>query len=251
MRSGLPALALLAGGLATRMQPLTERVPKSLLPVDGEPFLAHQLRLLVEQGVKDIVICCGYLGEEIEAFAGDGSQFGCHICYSYDGEALLGTGGALRRALPLLGESFFVMYGDSYLLADPARAWRVFLASGQPALMTVFRNEGRWDASNVEMRGGKIVRYDKRMRVPEMRYIDYGLSLMRTEVLMAWPDGSRFDLAVAMSSLADEGKLAAHEVRGRFYEIGSPDGMRATEEMLRGLRKSRESELLAMAECPQ
>ena len=115
MRSALPSLALLAGGLATRMRPLMKNVPKSLLPVDGEPFLAHQLRLLAEQGVNDIVICCGHLGKQIEAFAGDGSQFGCHVRYSCDGDVLLGTGGALRRALPLLGESFFVMYGDSYL----------------------------------------------------------------------------------------------------------------------------------------
>src|SRR5580698_9728890 len=128
MRSALPSLALLAGGLAKRMRPLTESVPKSLLEVDGEPFLAHQLRLLAEQGVKDIVVCCGHLGEQIESFAGDGSRFGCRVRYSYDGDALLGTGGALRRALPLLGESFFVMYGDSYLLADPARAWKAFLA---------------------------------------------------------------------------------------------------------------------------
>jgi len=129
MPSGLPPLALLAGGLATRMYPLTECVPKSLLSVDGEPFLAHQLRLLVERGIGEIVLCCGHLGEQIEAFAGDGSRFGCRIRYSYDGDALLGTGGALRRALPLLGERFFVMYGDSYLLADLASVWKTFLAS--------------------------------------------------------------------------------------------------------------------------
>src|SRR3984957_7675836 len=175
MSRSLPPLALLAGGLATRMHPLTERVPKSLLQIDGEPFLAHQLRLLVEKGVKDIGICCGHLGERLKVFAGDGSRFGCNNRYSYDGDVLLGTGGALRRALPLLGESFFVMYGDSYLLADPERAWKTFLASGQPALMTVFRNNGRWDASNVEMQEGRIVHYDKLGRIPAMRHIDYGL----------------------------------------------------------------------------
>jgi len=247
MRSALPSLALLAGGLAKRMRPLTESVPKSLLEVDGEPFLAHQLRLLAEQGVKDIVVCCGHLGEQIESFAGDGSRFGCRVRYSYDGDALLGTGGALRRALPLLGESFFVMYGDSYLLADPARAWKAFLAFRQPALMTVFKNDDRLDASNIEMRDGRILIYDKRWRTPGMRYIDYGLSLMQASVLKSWADREPFDLATVMAGVAADGKLAAHEVHGRFYEIGSPEGFRATEEMLRALRKSRESELLSVA----
>src|ERR1700752_5474434 len=130
MHSALPPLALLAVGLATRMRPLTESVPKSLLRVGGEPFLAHQLRLLAEQGISHIVICCGYLGKQIEDFAGNGSRFGCAIRYSYDGDTLLGTGGALRRALPLLGPSFFVLYGDSSLLSNPMLAWTAFLASG-------------------------------------------------------------------------------------------------------------------------
>src|SRR5277367_256904 len=175
MPSELPPLALLAGGLARRMRPLTEYIPKSLLRIDGEPFLAHQLKLLVEQGNKDIVICCGHLGEQIEAFAGNGSRFGCRLRYSYDGDALLGTGGALRRARPLLGESFFVMYGDSYLLADPARAWKAFVASRQPGLMTVFKNDDLLDASNIEMQDGRILVYDKGRRTSGMCYIDYGL----------------------------------------------------------------------------
>ena len=249
MLSDLPPLAILAGGLATRMRPFTEYVPKSLLRVDGEPFLAHQLHLLVEQGVQDIVICCGHLGEQIEAFAGNGSRFGCRIRYSCDGDKLLGTGGALRRALPLLGEGFFVMYGDSYLLADPLRAWKAFLTSRQPALMTVLRNDGLWDANNVEMRNGTVVCYDKLRRGPELRFIDYGLSVMRTSVLEAWPEREPFDLAAVMAGLAAEGRLAAHEVHGRFYEIGSPEGLHDTERMLRALRKARESELLSMAGC--
>jgi NDP-sugar pyrophosphorylase family protein len=247
MRKDLPPLALLAGGLATRMRPLTEYVPKSLLRIDGEPFLAHQLRLLVEQGISDIVICCGHLGEQIETFVGDGSRFGCRIQYSYDGDALLGTGGALRQALPLLGQSFFVMYGDSYLLADPWRTWRVFQGCGQPALMTVFRNDDRWGASNVEVRKGSIVSYDKLRRDPEMRYIDYGLSLIQANVLKELPDRKSFDLAEVMSRLAADRRLVAHEVHGRFYEIGSPEGFCETEQMLRALRRSRESELLAFA----
>lgn len=251
MREALPPLALLAGGLATRMRPLTESVPKSLLRVDGEPFLAHQLRLLAAQGISDIVICCGHLGEQIEAFAGNGSRFGCCIRYSYDGNTLLGTGGALRHALPLLDDCFFVMYGDSYLLANPRCTWKAFLASGHPAMMTVFRNDGQWEPSNVEVREDRVVRYDKHRRSPEMRYIDYGLSVMQSGVLDGWPDCECFDLTAVMTGLADRGKLAAHKVHGRFYEIGSPEGFDATERMLRALRKAKASELRAVVGCEQ
>lgn len=245
LHSGLPPLALLAGGLATRLRPLTETVPKSLVLVDGEPFLAHQLRLLAEQGIRDIVICCGHLGDQIESFAGNGSRFGCRISYSQDGEKLLGTGGALRRALPLLGESFFVMYGDSYLIADPSHAWRAFLSEGKPALMTVFRNDGQWDASNVEMQDNAVLRYDKCVRTAVMGYIDYGLSLVSASVLEKWPDGEAFDLSTVFTGLAEAGQLAAHEVHTRFYEIGSPDGLRMTEDLIAGLRIAKPRELAA------
>lgn len=241
MPSELPPLALLAGGMATRMYPLTESMPKSLLPIDGEPFLAHQLRLLVTQGIRDIIICCGHLGKQIAAFAGDGSKFGCHICYSYDGETLLGTGGALRHALPLLGQSFFVMYGDSYLSLEPEQIWKTFLTSGMPALTTVFRNNSQWETSNIEMHGGQIVCYDKRAPYPAMQYIDYGLSLMRPEALVSWPAETPFDLASVLTELAANGKLAAYEVFARFYEIGSPDGYQQTERMLAGRRQLQKS----------
>ena len=250
MRSALPPLALLAGGLAMRLLPLTEKVPKSLLLIDGEPFLAHQLRLLVSQGIREIVLCCGHLGEQIEAFVGDGAGFGCNIRYSHDGDSLLGTGGALRRALPLLGESFFIMYGDSYLSLDFLRVREAFAASRQPALMTVWRNDGWLDRSNIEMRGGKIARYEKGSHQdPKLRHIDYGLSLLSADALEECPETYSFDLACVMARLAADGRLAAYEVRERFYEIGSPEGLRATEEMLTGLRLSRASELVASAGC--
>jgi NDP-sugar pyrophosphorylase family protein len=232
MPDNLPPLALLAGGLATRLGTLTRDIPKSLVMVAGEPFLAHQLRLLAKQGIRDVVICCGYLGNQIEDFAGDGSRFGFRIRYSYDSNGLLGTGGALRHALPLLGTQFFVTYGDSYLLADPVHAWNAFHRSSQPAMMSVFRNEDRWDRSNVEMRAGAIRCYGKAERNPGMRHIDYGLSLMQANVLEHEQDGNRFDLAGVFERLASEGRLAAHEVHERFYEIGSPGGLHETEQML-------------------
>lgn len=223
-----PRLALLAGGLATRLRPLTNATPKSLVTVAGEPFLAHQLRLLRAGGLREIVICCGYLGDEIEAFAGDGSRFGLSIAYSQDGDHLLGTGGALHAALPLLGPRFLVMYGDSWLTEPIEPIWRAFRNSGKPALMTVFRNQNRWGASNVEFRKGTILRYDKLHRSSAMRHIDYGLDALDAAVLAHW-SVPVFDLAEVWSALADYGLLAGYETSERFYEIGSWEGMREAE----------------------
>lgn len=225
-------VAILAGGLATRLHPLTEKIPKSLIEAAGEPFLAHQLRLLRARGITKAVLCVGHLGERIEGAFGDGAAFGIDLRYCFDGPVLLGTGGAIRQALPLLGEAFFVLYGDSYLPIDyetVAAAWR---ASGQPALMTVFRNEGSWDASNVEFADGRLVRYDKRAPTPAMKHIDYGLSIFTPALFAEKPAGTPFDLADLQQALALRGLLAGHEVRERFYEVGSLSGLADFNEFL-------------------
>ena len=234
----LPTLALLAGGLATRMRPFTETLPKSLLPVAGEPFIAHQLRRIAAEGVGEIVICAGHLGEQIADFVGDGGRFGCTVRYSWDGPRLLGTGGALRQALPLLGDRFLVLYGDSLLPVRFAPVWQAFCDSLMPALMTVFRNEGRWDTSNVAFSQGVIRAYDKRARTPRMRHIDYGLGAIEAAALAQRPPGQPFDLAEFYRDLARTGRLAGFEVAERFYEIGSPQGLAETRTFLEtgGLR---------------
>src|SRR3954463_8592839 len=163
----MPSLALLAGGLATRLGDLTKQMPKALLEVGGEPFIAHQLRLLRRERIARVVICAGYLAEQIQAYVGDGSRFGIRVTYSLDGPTLLGTGGALRAALDQLGSEFVVMYGDSWLDIPYAPCVDAFRARGQPALMTVFRNDGQWDTSNVWFEDGRIRLYDKRHRVPK------------------------------------------------------------------------------------
>ena len=224
----LPPLALLAGGLATRLRPVTERIAKSMLPVAGEPFVAHQLRLAARQGIAEIVICAGHLGEQIADFVGDGACFGVEVRYSWDGPALLGTGGALRRALPLLGDRFLVMYGDSLLPTRFLPVWQAFCASRLPALMTVFRNDGRWDRSNVEFSGGVIRAYDKVDRTARMRHIDYGLSAISAAALAAHRADAAFDLADLLRDFARAGLLAGFEVAERFYEIGSPAGLAET-----------------------
>jgi NDP-sugar pyrophosphorylase family protein len=234
MVSSNPTVAILAGGLATRLGALSAKVPKSMMEVGGAPFIAHQLRGLAREEFRDVVICTGHLGEQIEGFVGDGSAFGCRVRYSFDGEQLLGTGGALRKALPLLGEGFLVMYGDSYLRAALPPIWKHFKASGNSALMTVFRNEGRWGASNVEFTAGEIRSYDKAATTPAMRHIDYGLGCIGAEAMSAYAaTGVGFDLSSFYGSLVQQRQLAAVEVTERFYEIGSPEGLAETVALLR------------------
>ena len=158
-------VAILAGGLATRLRPITEKIPKSLVPVAGKPFLAHQLELLKSRGIRRAVLCVGYLGEMIRRDFGDGEKYGVKLDYSLDGEKLLGTGGAIKRALPLLGEDFFALYGDSYLPVDYAPIAEFFQRSGKPGCMTVYRNEGKYDTSNVVFAGGEIKVYDKKAKL--------------------------------------------------------------------------------------
>jgi NDP-sugar pyrophosphorylase family protein len=231
--SPLPPVAILAGGLATRMRPSTLTLPKSMLEVAGEPFVAHQLRLLKREGVGRVVLCLGYLGSQVVDFVGDGSRFGLEVTASFDGDVLLGTGGALKRALVPLGPVFFVLYGDSYLDVPMAEIWSCFQASGRKALMTVFANEGRWDTSNVVFRDGRIAYYSKKDRRPDMGHIDFGLGVLSADLFEAWPDGQGFDLADLYTGLAAEGGLAGWESRRRFYEIGTPQGLADTDRYLR------------------
>lgn len=234
----MPAVALLAGGLATRLRPLTEQVPKAMLNVAGEPFIAHQLRLLQRERVSRVVICTGYLADQIEAYVGDGRRFGLSVTYKIDGPKLLGTGGALRAALDELGAEFLVIYGDSWLDIAYAPVVEAFRASGVSALMTVFRNDGQWDASNVWFEDGRIRLYDKRARLPHMHHIDWGLGIVRAETLTAWPENEPFDLADVYSDLSRAGRLAGYEVTTRFYEIGSAEGLRETDALLRNQGQS-------------
>jgi NDP-sugar pyrophosphorylase family protein len=224
-------VAILAGGLATRLGSLTEKTPKSLIPVAGEPFVVHQLRLLRRSGIQHVILCVGHLGEMIENAVGNGGGFGMKVEYSYDGERLLGTAGAIKAALPKLGGHFFVQYGDSYLPCDYAAIEREFFQGDKVGLMTVFRNEGKWDTSNVEYEDGRILAYNKKNQNERMRYIDYGLGVFRAE---AFERGSASDLAEVYGGLLDAGELAAAEVHERFYEIGSPAGLQEMETLLAG-----------------
>jgi N-acetyl-alpha-D-muramate 1-phosphate uridylyltransferase len=225
-------VVILAGGMATRLGDLARDTPKSLVDVAGKPFIAHQLSLLRGQGLTDIVLCTGHLGGQLEEVVGDGSRYGVRVRYSPDGETPRGTGGALRQALPLLGEAFLAMYGDSYLECDYRAVERAFLASGRPALLTVIRNNDQWDRSNVLCVNGRIVRYSKEHRTADMRHIDYGLAAMRADVFRGYTDGGALDLARVYEDLAAGNELAAYEVSDRFYEIGTPSGLAETRQHL-------------------
>jgi NDP-sugar pyrophosphorylase family protein len=226
----LPPVCILAGGRGTRLGERTRDVPKPLLEVAGEPFLIHQLRLLAAHGAREAVICVGYRGEAIESRIGE-LQFGVRIAYSYDSPGLDGTLGAVRRALPLLGERFLVLYGDTYLRLDyraVSRAWR---RSGLPALMVVLRNEGRWDTSNAHYEHHRVLAYDKHQPQVDMDWIDYGLGGLLAGALHSVGD-SESDLAALYSELARRGELYGHPASERFYEIGTPDAIEEAEAFL-------------------
>ena len=225
-------VAILAGGLATRLRPVTEKIPKALLEIGGKPFILHQLDLLKRQDIERVVLCVGYLGELIYRVVGTGKSLGLQIEYSFDGTVLLGTGGSLKKALPLLGDSFFVLYGDSYLDCNYKKIQSAFEISEKSALMTVLRNENRWDKSNVLYQDGRIVKYDKKQIIPEMKYIDYGLSILRTDVFTGIDKGAVFDLAELYKNLVDKGQMAGFEVSERFYEIGSHQGIEEISRLL-------------------
>jgi N-acetyl-alpha-D-muramate 1-phosphate uridylyltransferase len=222
-------VVILAGGLATRLYPVTEKIPKSLIPIAGRPFIDHQLALLKEKGVTQVILCVGNLGRMIEEHAGDGSRFGLEIGYSYDGDILLGTGGAIKKAAGILPDAFLILYGDSYLDIEFEPIVQQFDDEKFPVLMTVYRNRNAHEMSNILLKDGRVLKYDKNDHDPAMEYIDYGLIAIRKNVFDPCPVREPFDLSLVLSRLADAGQVLGFEVSKRFYEIGSASGIKETE----------------------
>lgn len=218
-------MVILAGGLATRMRPLTLKLPKSMLQIKGRPFLEYQLELLKEYEIKDVLLCAGYKGELIKDHFGDGRKFGVNLSYSFDGDKLLGTAGALKKAYKLLGENFFLMYGDSYLPYDYQEIERHFRDSVKLSLMVAYRNQNRFDKSNLLIRDGMIKLYDKTLQGENLEYIDAGLSILKKEVLNLVPEEEPYDLEELYRTLISEEEMSAYEVKQRFYQIGSFEGL--------------------------
>ena len=230
-------VVILAGGMATRLGELTKNRPKSLVAIQGKPFLAYQLELLKDHEISDIVLCIGHLGGQIRKAFGDGSNYGVHLTYSLEDEPL-GTAGALKNAAPYLNDTFLVIYGDSYLLLDFVKIYAYFLTQQKLSLDTVFRNNDAFDASNIVIRDNMVEVYSKSEKTPDMVYIDCGAVIFHKEVLQLIPEDHFYSLEELFLRLIEKEQLLAFEVKERFYEIGSPQGLKDFEAFIqRRLKK--------------
>lgn len=230
-------IIILAGGLATRLKPITETIPKSMVEILGRPFIDWQLELLSDSGFEQVIISVSYRGEQIENYVGTGQKYGLNIKYVYDGDSQLGTGGAISKASKFVAGDFAVMYGDSYLPIDFKAVEEVFSASNQLALMTIFKNDNSLDASNVEFIDGRLVRYSKQHLNEQMHHIDYGLEYFRKSVFADSSDQTPWDLAEILEKLVINRQVVGYPVSERFFEVGSFQGIRDLESYLKGRTK--------------
>ena len=218
-------IAILAGGFATRLGSLTQSIPKSMLLINGKPFIHWQIQLLKNAGFEDFVFCISHMSGEIQDYVQDGSRFGIRVTYSLDGETQLGTGGAILKALPFLGPEFAVIYGDSYLPIDFSKVELAFKGSSAPGMMSLFRNLDKFDASNAELLSDGFVNYKKGSNSTQMSYIDYGLMYFKAQAFDTLTANQAIDLADICAQLSISKKLLGFEVFERFYEIGSVNGI--------------------------
>jgi NDP-sugar pyrophosphorylase family protein len=223
---------VLAGGMGTRLRPLTETLPKALVPVAGRPFIEYQIEQFRRHGVTNLVICLGHLGQMIEEHLGNGSRFNVSIRYGYERNGLLGTAGAIKNVEPLLEDAFFVQYGDSYLLVDYPSVMQFFRRHDAPGLMVVYKNNDRWERSNVVVEGDYVRVYDRTQSSADMVYVDFGVSVFRRDVFAGIPSGTATDLSDVYRGLIRKGQLLAYETHQRFYEVGSPPGLREFESLV-------------------
>jgi NDP-sugar pyrophosphorylase family protein len=208
-----------------------------MVEICGKPFISHQLETIKKNGIVNVIICAGYLGYQIEDYIGDGNKFGLNVKYSYDGDTRLGTGGAIKNVLHLIDDVFFVIYGDSYLDVSYKSVMEFFLKNNKPGLMTVYKNNNKWDISNIVFKNGNIIEYNKKYLKKDMNYIDYGLGILKKEVFSDYNEYQIFDLSEIYRNLLNEGKLLGFEVMNRFYEIGTYNGIKETEKYITLLNK--------------
>ena len=225
-------VAILAGGLGTRLGKKALNKAKVLIDVAGKPFISRQLNYLSDQGIKDIVICVGHLGNQIKNYIGNGSKYNLNVSYSDDSDRLLGTGGSIKKACQILGEHFFILYGDSFLPVNFSLIEKAYFQEKKPALMTVLKNKERWDKSNAYFKD-KCVKYNKKKPQKNMDYIDYGLNIVRNSIFSDFPSNEVFDLADVFENLSNKSLLAGFEIYDRFYEIGSINGLNDTLEFFK------------------
>ncbi len=228
-------VAILAGGRATRLGDLTGNRPKSMVTVGGRPFLEYQLELLRKAGIRNMVLCIGHMGEQIERYFGNGRKYGVNIKYSLE-DKFLGTAGALKKAEALLNDVFFTMYGDSYLFLDFPAAMRYFKSQNKLALMTVYKNYDQYDRSNTVIEGNLVKKFSKKEKTGDMVYIEYGANIFSKEALKMVPENQFDSLDALFPRLIEMEELLAFEVKERFYEVGSPQGLKEFEEYIKGAK---------------
>ena len=226
-------VAILAGGLATRLGKLTEGQPKSMVRVWGKPFLEYQLELIKRGGIENFVLCLGHMGDQIESNFGNGERHGVNIQYSFDDKPL-GTAGALKKAAHLLDKVFFTMYGDSYLFLDFGLVMSYFELQNKLALMAVYKNYDRYGSSNTVVEGDLVKKFSKKEKTKDTVYIEYGANIFRKEALEMVPKNQFYSLDDLFPRLIEMGELLAFEVKGRFYEVGSPQGLKEFEQYIKG-----------------
>jgi N-acetyl-alpha-D-muramate 1-phosphate uridylyltransferase len=219
---------MLAGGLGTRVASLTGGVtPKTLLDVAGRPFLDRRIEDLLAEGVHQVIVLAGHGAAQLRQHI-DAADFGMEVVTIAEGSRLLGTGGAIAAALGQLPDSFWVTYADTFLQAPMAEIEELFDASGAVGLMTVLRNEDRWQRSNADVAGGLVAAYEKGAPPGTFPYIDYGLLLFRREAFTGIGPGARADLSDVVGPLIHAGDLAAFEVTEPFHDIGTPAALEET-----------------------
>jgi N-acetyl-alpha-D-muramate 1-phosphate uridylyltransferase len=228
-------IVIICGGLGTRLQLSFPDLPKSLIMINSMPFVHHQLLLLKSKGFEKIYFCLGHLGTVIEEVVGNGKANGLNIKYSYDGEQLLGTGGCIKNALPIIEEdNFFTIYGDSYLDINYYLIQHEFIKNNKLALMTVYKNNNEFDKSNVEYNNGKILDYNK-ATTNKMQHIDYGVSIFNRKAFDKFT--GKFDLQDVFRSMLQKNQLLSYVAKNRFYEIGSLNGIKELSEYLKNKEK--------------
>jgi NDP-sugar pyrophosphorylase family protein len=226
-------MVILCGGLATRLGHHVKAIPKSMIPIEGKPFLEYQIENLKNHSIKDIILCIGHLWDKIENYFGDGSNFGVNIKYNHDGKKLLGPIGAVKNAEHMLDDIFFIMYGDSYLFVNFNRVQSSFIKYDKPGMMVVYKNNNKYDKSNLLVEGNMVVGHKEKHKIKEMNYIDYGTSILRKDVLELVPKNTYYSTETFFSNLIDKRQLLAFEVKERFYHIGNPDALKEFNEYIK------------------
>ncbi len=217
-------IAILCGGLATRLAPLSTHTPKSMIKIHGKPFLEYQINTLKKNKITNIVLCVGHLADQIIDYFGNGKKFNVHITYSHDGKTPLGPAGALKKAADKLENIFFTLYGDSYVFLNFQKIYNHFSTTKNLAMMTVFQNHDKYDTSNIVVKNNKVIKYNKN-KTPDMTYIDYGVSIFRKQTLHLIPHNTFFTTKDLYTKLVEKNELQAYPVTKRFYHIGTPEAL--------------------------